>query len=108
MALDQTRLRHIYPLTPHGIISPMKIALTTFVALAVAASSILPVFAETANADVFTLEGPVETNAFRQANFKWALPVFHPDGKVTPKFVKALALGSDYLTKIITPTGRQA
>ena len=60
------------------------------------------------NADVFTLEGPVETNAFRQANFKWALPVFHPDGKVTPKFVKALALGSDYLTKIITPTGRQA
>ena len=60
-----------------------------------------------ANADVFTLEGPVETNAFRQANFKWALPVFHPDGKVTPKFVKAL-LGSDYLTKIITPTGRQA
>ena len=26
-----------------------------------------------ANADVFTLEGPVKTNAFRQAEFKWAV-----------------------------------
>lgn len=67
----------------------MKISLATFAALAVAASSILPVSAETANADVFTLDGSTRTTPFKQAEFKWAV---HPRHDYSKTYVAKLFL----------------
>ena len=42
-----------------------------------------------ANVDVFTLEGPVKTNAFKQADFKWAI---HPRYDYSKTYVTKLFL----------------
>ena len=59
-------------------------------ALLVALSSLAVLGA--ANADVFTLEGPVKTNAFKQADFKWAVHLRHDYSKTyVTKFFLAMA-----------------
>ena len=42
-----------------------------------------------ANVDVFTLDGPVKTNAFKQADFKWAV---HPRHDYSKTYVTKLFL----------------
>ena len=55
-----------------------------------------------ANADVFTLEGPVKTNAFRQAEFKWAVHLRHDYSKtyVTKLFLAMAEYDREYRGKL--------
>ena len=55
-----------------------------------------------ANADVFTLKGPVKTNAFRQAEFKWAVHLRHDYSKtyVTKLFLAMAEYDREYRGKL--------
>ena len=76
--------------------------------LLVASSSLAVLGA--ANADVFALEGPVKTNEFRQADFKWAVHPRHDYSKtyVVKLFLSQAEFGPDHLGRYkMRDNGRQ-
>ena len=54
------------------------------------------------NVDTFTLEGPVRTNAFKQADFKWAVHPRHDYSKtyVTKLFLAMAEYDREYRGKL--------
>lgn len=88
----------------------MKKILPDRVAFAAMGVLLVSFVVDAANVDVFTLDGPVKTNEFRQADFKWAVHPRHDYSKtyVAKLFLCQAEFGPDHLGKYkMRDNGRQ-